>query len=44
MLVAAQVQPLIQQLSEMRLEEQLGSELITSLADPQGAGLRYVYS
>lgn len=41
-LAASHVQRLLQQLREMRLEEQLGSELVTSLADPQGAGLRQV--
>ncbi|CAB3378753.1 Hypothetical predicted protein [Cloeon dipterum] len=34
------VQGLSQQLTELRLEEQLGSELVASLADPQGAELR----
>ncbi|XP_059469995.1 dynactin subunit 2 [Neocloeon triangulifer] len=37
---AVQVQNLMQQLTELRLEEQLGSELVASLADPQGAELR----
>ncbi|CAB3378752.1 Hypothetical predicted protein [Cloeon dipterum] len=37
------VQGLSQQLTELRLEEQLGSELVASLADPQGAELRWAY-
>ncbi|KAF4520471.1 hypothetical protein B566_EDAN004722 [Ephemera danica] len=35
-----QVQKLLQQLNEMKLEEQLGSKLVTSLIDPQGASFR----
>jgi hypothetical protein len=35
------VQNLMQQTTELRLEEQLGSELVASLADPQGAEFRY---
>jgi hypothetical protein len=36
----ALVQNLMQQTTELRLEEQLGSELVASLADPQGAEFR----
>lgn len=39
---AVLVQNLMQQTTELRLEEQLGSELVASLADPQGAEFRLV--
>jgi hypothetical protein len=40
-LLSSQVEEAQKQLSELRLEETLGSELITNLADPQGFQLRY---
>jgi hypothetical protein len=39
-LLSSQVEVAKQQLAEVRLEETLGSELMSSLADPQGTQLR----
>lgn len=39
-LLSSQVEEAMKQLAELRLEETLGSELITNLADPQGSQLR----
>jgi hypothetical protein len=40
-LLSSQVEEAKKQLADLRLEEILGSELITNLADPQGSQLRY---
>jgi hypothetical protein len=40
-LLSSQVEEAKKQLTDLRLEETLGSELITNLADPQGSQLRY---
>lgn len=40
-LLSSQVEEAKKKLADMRLEETLGSELITNLADPQGSQLRY---
>jgi hypothetical protein len=39
-LLSSQVEIAKKQLAEVHLEETLGSELMTSLADPQGSQLR----
>lgn len=39
-LLSSQVEEVQKQLTELRLEESLGAELITDLADPQGSQLR----
>jgi hypothetical protein len=41
LLLSSHVEVAQKQLAEVRLEETLGSELMTSLADPQGSQLRY---
>ncbi|PSN43744.1 Dynactin subunit 2, partial [Blattella germanica] len=43
-LLSSQVEEAQKHLAELRLEETLGSELITNLADPQGAQLRRLFS
>jgi hypothetical protein len=40
-LLSSQVEEAKKKLADLRLEETLGSELITNLADPQGSQLRY---
>jgi hypothetical protein len=40
-LLSSQVEEAKKQLAELRLEESLGSELITNLADPQGSQIRW---
>jgi hypothetical protein len=40
-LLSSQVEEAKKQLTDLRLQEILGSELITNLADPQGSQLRY---
>jgi hypothetical protein len=40
LLLSSHVEVAQKQLAEVRLEETLGSELMTSLADPQGSQLR----
>ncbi|XP_054288595.1 dynactin subunit 2-like [Macrosteles quadrilineatus] len=42
--VGRHAQDLVQQLTEMRLEEQLGVELVASLSDPQGAQIKKLLS
>ncbi|KAJ4442794.1 hypothetical protein ANN_04387, partial [Periplaneta americana] len=43
-LLSSQVEETQKQLAELRLEETLGSELITNLADPHGAQLRKLFA
>lgn len=40
-LLSSRVEEAKKQLADLRLEETLGSELVTNLADPQGSQLRY---
>lgn len=43
-LLSSQVEEAKKQLADLRLEETLGSELITNLADPQGSQLRKLFA